>query len=460
MVRARLVVVSAILIGLMGAAPSAAGAQADAVSREYVRLRAQTFGLLYSPSVLGPESSVGLILMHPNSDFLNHVGCSEMAKRGYRVLCINGQYFNTRREYMIWEKVPLDVKPAVEYLRQLPGIQSVVLVGHSGGGQLMPFYQNVAENGVAACRGQGRYVDCPDELGGLPPADAIVMLDAHHGYSANTLTSMDPAVRDEVSPNVVDPALDVFNPNNGYDPAGGTYSDAFKRRYFRAQAERMLRLTDRALGRQLAITQGKGLFADDEPFLLARGQARLWQLDTSLISHTRGAYPILKSDGSTVVGVPRSVRVAGVTPGSGGEPSLTARTNAAYATGAVNYTVTSWLSNNALRVDPDRYTVTEDSIEGIDWSSSNTSTPANMQGVRAPVLIMSFTGHYWMVPAEIFFQHAASQDKQLVFVEGATHNITPCRACEQVPGQYGDTVKTTFDYVAGWLRERFVTSPS
>ena len=86
----RLVLGSAILVGLMGAAPSAAGAQADAVSREYVRLRAQTFGLLYSPSVLGPESSVGLILMHPNSDFLNHVGCAEMAKRGYRVLCING----------------------------------------------------------------------------------------------------------------------------------------------------------------------------------------------------------------------------------------------------------------------------------------------------------------------------------------------------------------------------------
>jgi pimeloyl-ACP methyl ester carboxylesterase len=438
-----------------GAAPSAM-AQPDAVTREYVRLRPQTFGLLYSPSTLGPESSVGLILMHPNADFLNHIGCSELAKRGFRVLCINGQYFNTKREYMIWEKVPFDIKPAVEYLRQLPGINKVVLVGHSGGGQLMPFYQNVAENGAAACRGEGRYVDCPDELAGLPPADGVVLLDAHHGYSANTLTSMDPAVRDEVSPNVVDPSLDVFNPANGYDPAGGTYSDDFRRRYFRAQAERMLRLTDRALARRALIAQGKGLFPDDEPFLLARGQARLWQLDTSLISHTREAYPVLKPDGSTVVEVAHSVRVAGVTPGSGGEPSLTARTNASFAEGAVNYTVMSWLSNNALRVDPDRYLVTEDSIKGIDWNSSNTSTPANIEGVHVPLLIMSMTGHYWMVPSEIFLQHASSQDKQLVFVEGASHNLTPCRACEQFPGQYGDTVKTTFDYVAGWLRERFI----
>jgi pimeloyl-ACP methyl ester carboxylesterase len=445
------------LMGVIGGAGPAA-AQGDAFSREYVRLRPQTFGLLYSPSILGPEASVGLILMHPNSDFLNHVGCTELAKRGFRVLCINGQYFNTKREYMIWEKVPLDVKPAVEYLRELPGIQSVVLVGHSGGGQLMPFYQNIAENGVAACRGSGRFVDCPEDLAGLPAADGVVLLDAHHGYSANTLTSMDPAVRDEASPNSADPSLDVFSPQNGYNPAGGTYSDDFRRRYFRAQAERMLRLTDRALARRTAIGQGLGLFPDDEPFLLARGQARLWQLDTGLISHTRAAYPILKPDGSTVTEVAHSVRVAGVTPGSGGEAGLTGRTNASFAEGAVNYTVMSWLSNNALRVDPDRYTVTEDSIEGIDWNSSNTSTPANIAGVHVPVLMLSMTGHYWMVPSEIFFQRAVSQDKQLVFVEGASHNITPCRACEQFPGQYGDTVKTTFDYVAVWLRERFVPS--
>jgi hypothetical protein len=65
------------------------------------------------------------------------------------------------------------------------------------------------------------------------------------------------------------------------------------------------------------------------------------------------------------------------------------------------------------------------------------------------------TGHYWMVSAEMFFEHAASSDKQLVFVEGASHNITPCTACETTPGEYGDTVKTTFDYVSAWLDTRF-----
>jgi pimeloyl-ACP methyl ester carboxylesterase len=430
-------------------------AQTDSLVCEYVSLRPQTFGLLYSPSVMGPESSIGAILMHPNADSLNHVGCRELAKRGFRVLGINGQYFNTRREYMIWEKVPLDIKPAVEYFRKLPGIRTVVLVGHSGGGQLMPFYQNVAENGVGACAGRGRFVDCPNELDGLPAADAVVLLDAHHGYSANTLTSMDPAVLDEENPQSVDPSLDVFDPRNGYNPAGSTYSDEFRDRYFRAQAERMLRRNERASTRQDALNHGLGMFLDDEPFPLARGQARIWQLDPSLLSHTKDAHPVLKPDGSMAIEVPHSVRVAGVTPRSSGQSALSATTNASFNQGAVNYTVRSWLSSNALRVDPQRYKVTEDSIEGIDWHSSNTSTPANIEGVHVPLLIMSMTGHYWMVPSEIFYQHASGADKQLVFVEGASHNIIPCRACEQFPGQYGDTVKTTFDFAADWLRQRF-----
>src|SRR5689334_4789258 len=128
------------------------------VSREYVRLRRETFGLLYGPATAGKRASVGLIVMHPNSNYLDHLAGQQMAQRGFRVLCLNGQYFNTRREYLIWENVPFDLKPAVDYLRQLPGIESVVLVGHSGGGQLMPFYQNLAENGVDAGRGGGRFV--------------------------------------------------------------------------------------------------------------------------------------------------------------------------------------------------------------------------------------------------------------------------------------------------------------
>jgi hypothetical protein len=412
-------------------------------------------GLLCRADEPGRDGSVGAIFMHPNSDYLTHIGCGELAGRGIPSIGVNGRYFNTRRETMIWEQVPLDLKLAVDYLRNLPGIRTVVLIGHSGGGQLMPFYQNVAESGPAVTQAAERFSRGGDDLADLPAADGLVLLDAHHGYAANTLTSMDPAVVDEAHPESIDPTLDVFNPDNGYNPAGSRYSEDFKRRYHRAQAQRMVRLTERAQERLAAIERGDGQYPDDEPFILARGQARIWQLDTSVVSRTRDAYPILRPDGATIVDVPRSVRVAGVTPGSGGAAGLTPRQNASWSQGAFPYSVRTWLSGNAVGVDPERYTASEDDVQGVDWRSSNTSTPLNLEGVRVPLLIMAMTGHYWMVPGEIFLNHAASADKELVFVEGASHNITPCAACEEFPGQYGDTVKRTFDYVAGWVRERF-----
>jgi pimeloyl-ACP methyl ester carboxylesterase len=449
-------VLSLVSLIALPAAVVSAQTDADTVTTQYVRLRPQTYGLLYGPRALGPESSVGLVVMHPNSDFTNHVACTELARRGFRLLCINGQYINTNRETMIWEKIPLDVKPAVAYLRQLPGIQSVVLIGHSGGGQLMPFYQNIAENGIAACQAPNRFSQCGADLAGLEPADGLILLDAHVGYSANTLSSLDPAVRDESTPNIVDPSLDIFSPDNGLI-SPPQYSPAFRQRYFKAQAERMLRLTDRALARRDAIAQGKGQYPDNEPFAVGHTNARLWQLDTSLVAHTRGSYPILHPDGSSSTEVAHSVRVVGVTKSSGGAGVLNGNANSTWDQGAIAYTVNSWLSSNALKVDPQTYTQTADDIQGIDWSSTNTSTPLNAEGVHVPLLMMSMTGHYWMVPDEIVFQHAASPDKTLVFVEGATHGISTCKDCEQFPGQYGDTVKTTFDYAAGWLENHFVS---
>ena len=428
----------------------------DEYTTAFVRFSRHSVGLLHSPISLGPAASVGLIVSHPNSDYLNHISGAELASRGFRVLCVNGRYVNTRREHLIWEHVPLDIQPAVAYLRKLTGVRVVILVGHSGGGQLMPFYQNLAENGARAAQQPGRFAQGGAALSGLPPADGLVLLDPHHGYGANTLTSLDPAVRDEANPAAVDPALDIFDPANGYDPLRPNYSQDFLARYFRAQAERMTRLNGRAWERAQAIAAGKGVYHDDEPFVVARGQARVWQLDTRLVSETRGTYPILTADGQTVQDRARSVRVSGVTPGSSGAAGLTAAQNASYHGGTVVYSVKSWLSGNAISVDPERYQVTRDNIVGIDWDSSNTSTPANIANIRAPLLIMGMTGHYWMVPSEIFFNAAASQDKQLVFVEGASHNLVPCRACETSPGQYGDTVNTIFDYVAGWLQARFL----
>ena len=50
---------------------------------------------------------------------------------------------------------------------------------------------------------------------------------------------------------------------------------------------------------------------------------------------------------------------------------------------------------------------------------------------------------------------AASGDKDFITMEGAVHGFTPCTRCEQTPGQYSNSVKNLFDYMAKWLNERF-----
>jgi hypothetical protein len=64
-------------------------------------------------------------------------------------------------------------------------------------------------------------------------------------------------------------------------------------------------------------------------------------------------------------------------------------------------------------------------------------------------------GHYFIRDNEIHYELSASADKDLIVIEGATHGITPCTECEQFPGQYSNTVKNFFDYVAAWVNDRF-----
>lgn len=431
--------------GSGSAAPGDASDAAHRYTTLFVPLHgSQVNGALYQQADPGPRASVGLIMMHPNNNFQNALACNELAERGFTALCVASQYNNTNRETMVWENLALDVAPAVRYLRDLDGVDKVILVGHSGGGQLMPFYQNVARNGAQVCQDPVRIVKCGDELDGLPAADGLVLLDAHHGYAANTLTSLDASVADESRPDSVRPDLDMYEPRNGYDSTDPSYTERFHDRYLSAQAEREKRLMRAAGSAQADVESGRGQFPDAQQFPVFRTDARLWQCDVRLVSRTKGEYPVLRADGSTRVEVARTVR----------RPSCDPESNASFEDGAVQYTSEAFRSSQAIRTTK-AYDVTEDSIEGIVWESSNTSTPENIKGVHEPTLIMAMTGHYWMVSSEMFYERSPAGDKTLAFVEGASHSFTPCTECGTTPGQYGDTVKTTFDYVATWLEERY-----
>ena len=114
-----------------------------------------------------------------------------------------------------------------------------------------------------------------------------------------------------------------------------------------------------------------------------------------------------------------------------------------------------FLATHAISTFPD-YCITVDSLNGVDWHSSYTSVPpANLEGVSVPMLSLVMTAHYFPVPNETNFAHASSRDKEMAMVEGAVHGMTPCTAVEQTPGQFGDTLARTFDYVDRWTSARF-----
>ena len=95
------------------------------------------------------------------------------------------------------------------------------------------------------------------------------------------------------------------------------------------------------------------------------------------------------------------------------------------------------------------------SQDDIDYCSNNNSTPCHLQKITVPILILGMGGHYFLRENEIHYEVSASADKEYIIIEGASHGIRPCKACETTPGQYSNTVKNTFDYMQKWINARF-----
>ncbi len=416
------------------------------IKNTFVRLDNGVPGVLYEPMVPGDKSHIGILEMHTEADHLTFSAGPELATRGYRVLCANTS--TSKRGFISdddEDTMILNVSKGVAYLRKYPGIQKVVLIGQSGGGGLMTIYQNIAQNGVSACNGPEKIIKCPDSLKGLPAADGLILLDSTFGTGGMSLFSLDPAVVSEEHPQVLNPRLDSYNPENGFDPNGSTYNDKFVKRFFYKTQERMNELIDKALHRLEKINAGKGRYTDDEPFVVTGGSYkavnnRLFMTDLRFWAHTRNPYPLLTKDGETEPQIIYSVRV----------PKNTASPTPSLNNGALTTSVRRFLSTFAVRANKD-FGYDEDSIYGIDYESSYDNTPGAIDGVTVPLLQLGMTGSHEYFMSETIFERAQSVDKTLAYVEGASHGLTTCTACEQYPGEFGNTLKTTYDYVDSWL---------
>lgn len=259
------------------------------------------------------------------------------------------------------------------------------------------------------------------------------------------LFSLDPAVTNESSGKNLNKDIDLFNPENGFDPAGSTFSAEFIQRFQRAQSARNMRLVEQAQKRLQEIEAGNGLYEDDEPFVIPGASQtffnnRLFAQDIRLMSHTHEPHILIHSDGTLTTEIVHSVRHAE------NPVSMTG----SFWEGARFLSVKSFLSSYAIRTE-ENFGYDEDHVWGIDWSSSYAAAPGNVTKIHAPILVMGMTGGWEFLASETIYNMAASKDKQIAFVEGASHKFTPAKEYEAYPGQFGDTMKTLHDYVADWL---------
>jgi pimeloyl-ACP methyl ester carboxylesterase len=407
----------------------ATGVIDPAIPREFVTVRAadgvETWGMLYTP-VKG-RARTAVHIMHQRGDMSRHYIVPGLVAAGYAVFAANSRYLNNDRD-CVHERVLLDVAAGQLMLRER-GYEGRVLFGKSGGGSLFAFYQ-----AQAATPAPDRLREIPGDwdldLNGydLPEVDAYVSVASHPGQGMLMLGSIDPAVVDEHAPLLTDPALDMFHPDNGYQPLPkpSFYGAEFLARYRQAQRARVERLDTlarshvqrqrgagaaeraesfgaRPVAEQIGLRKGAAL---DGVMLIYRTLANPAHLDLSIDPNERALGSIFATD--PLVGNYAAAGLARVMSPRG------------------------WLST---------------------WSglSSNAGLTRNLKKVRVPTLIVNAAGDSDIFPADAqaIVEASAAEDKQFVSLEQAAHFLTPIAG-----STLADPPERLLDILVPWLRER------
>jgi hypothetical protein len=206
---------------------------------------AATSGSLYSN---GAASTV-VCIMHPREFMACHYFIPDIVEAGFAAWSQSprsvGNDLRLEHEFALY-----DVAAGLKFLREA-GFRKIVLLGNSGGSGLYSFYTQQSN-----LPGEQRIVRTP---GGrptnlatldMPKADGMIFVAPHPGQGALLLQCIDPSVVDESDPLSVDPALDAFDPRNGFvePPKSSRYTPDFVARYRAAQVARVRRLDDTARG--------------------------------------------------------------------------------------------------------------------------------------------------------------------------------------------------------------------
>jgi pimeloyl-ACP methyl ester carboxylesterase len=225
-------------------------------------------GLYWTPK--GQRPRTAFIATHYNVDFTEHYIAPYFAVRGFGFLGWNTRYRGFEDQFLL-EHAVLDIGVGLRWLREQAGVETIVILGNSGGGSLMGAYQAEAR---APTLGERLSAKGREALENLPRADLYVSLNAHQGRPEVLTDWMDASVVDESDPVASDPSLDPFNPENG-----PPYSPEFVIRYRAAQVARNRRITDWAKA-ELDRLNAAGI--PDRLFPLFRCWGDLRMMDGSL----------------------------------------------------------------------------------------------------------------------------------------------------------------------------------
>jgi len=261
----------------------------------------------------------------------------------------------------------------VRYAKEELGYKTVVLAGWSGGGSLSLFYQAEAENPSIVDTPAGDPVDL--RKAGLIPADATLFVAAHKSR-AKTLTEwMDASVIDELNPDIRTVEMDLYDPNNPNQPP---YSSEFITDYRAAQIARNRKITA-WVREMLAKLKRRDTAEMERGFIVHRTMADPRWLDPNVD-------PSDRKPRWCYLGNPETVNVGPV--------------------GIARFcTLRAWLSQ---------------------WSydESRADGPANAARVSVPLLLLENSADDAVPPSHTrqVFEAAASNDKTMRTVKGATHS--------------------------------------
>jgi len=339
----------------------------------------------------GKRSKTLAVFMHPATTLQLLPVPPALAKAGVDVLCA-GSRFMKNDTPLIMEKVVLDLGAYIRHAKEKWGYDKVVLCGWSGGGALALLYQAEAERPTITATPAGDPIDL--SAAGLVAADAMIFQAAHVSRAQLLADWIDPSVLDENDPDRRDPELDLYDPRNpNQPPYGADYLARFRER----QLARLRRRTA-WVKETLAAMRARGEARAERGFVTHRTMAEPRFLDATLDPNGR-------APGSSYLGEPRLANSA---------PAGMARFS----------TLRAWLSQ---------------------WSIDDTQADGERCAARVTVPFLAIeNGADDAVPQPhtgLIFRAAASADKTMRVIEGATHYYAG------QPAQLAEAVRVCRDWL-------------